>query len=241
MSELQQAAQGQQSNNPVSFIYSHAKDIQNVLTKGTDMDRWLQMARLAVMRDQNLVASAKRDPGSLMQALLDCAEKGHVPGTEDYYLVPRKGGIQGMESWKGIAKRIMRSGRYQSIVNEVVYEGETFEFNPNTMDRPVHNINYMTRTSGKPVMSYAYALDHDGKPSSVAIADPRYIAKVKKNSRGSVWEDWDEQMYRKTAVKMLQDYVDTSSVDRRDVSTVQVDDANVIDVDDTFTALEAGE
>ena len=241
MSELQQASQGQQENNPVNFIYSHAKDIQNVLAKGTDMDRWLQMARLAVMRDPNLVASAKRDPGSLMQALLDCAEKGHIPGTEDYYLVPRKGGIQGMESWKGIAKRIMRSGRYQSIVNEVVYEGEKFEFNPNTMDRPVHEINYMTRISGTPVLSYAYTLDHEGKPSTVAVADPRYIAKVKKNSRGTVWADWDEQMYRKTAVKMLQDYVDTSSSDRRDVSTVQVEDAHAVDVDGTFYPLEAGE
>ncbi|QBP33291.1 RecT-like DNA pairing protein [Gordonia phage BrutonGaster] len=227
MSELQQASQGQASAGPVQVIYSHAKEIQNVLEKGTDMDRWLQMARLAVMRDPNLVNAAKRDPGSLMQAILDCAEKGHIPGTEDYYLVPRKGGIQGMESWKGIAKRIMRSGRYQSIVAEVVYEGEEFDFNPNTMDRPVHKINYMARTSGAPVMSYAYAVDHEGKPSTVAIADPRYIAKVKANSRGTVWADWDEAMYRKTSVKMLVDYVDTSSTDRRDVSTVELDGGEV--------------
>ena len=213
---LQQAAQEQQDNDPTEVIESRKDDFFKVLPKHIDRDAWLRMAKSAIRKNDDLMSAARRDGGAKMCiALLDCAKKGHMPGGDEYYFVPRKGGIDGQEGWKGIVARILNSGAYQKVVREVVYAGEEFEFDPNVDERPRHKIDHRQRTVGRePEMAYAYAVHLNGTPSAVAIADPRYIAKVRGMSRGSVWGSWDEQQYKKTAIKLLESMVETSSDNR---------------------------
>lgn len=212
---LQNAAREQEENDPTAVIDRRKEDFFKVLPKHIDQVAWLRMAKSAVRKNPDLVDAAKRNPTSLCLALMDCARLGHMPGTDEFYLVPRRGGIDGDEGWKGIVDRILNSGAYSKIVCEVVYSNEQFEFDPNEDEKPRHKIDHFKRgAESEPVMAYAYAIGLDGKPSYVAVADPRYIKKVKAMSKGGVWGKWDEQMYKKTAIKLLVDYVETSSDSR---------------------------
>ncbi|QDF15454.1 RecT-like DNA pairing protein [Gordonia phage Mollymur] len=212
----------QQSAGPGAMIRSRSEDFFKVMPSQVDQRTWLRMAEAAVKAKPEIERAARTDPAALMRALLDCARLGHIPGTEDYYLTIRSNKIQGAESYKGMIQRILRSGLYTKVVAEVVYDVEhqagKFHWDPNddSQDRPKHEIDWVARSGdAKPVMSYAYAVLRDGKATKVALATPRTIAKVKAMSRGQIWDKWDETMILKTAVRMLIDFVQTSTEDMR--------------------------
>lgn len=211
---------------PASLIQRRKQDFFSVLPSQVVDHVWLRLAESAVNKTPELRSAAQRDPGALMRALMDCARLGHEPGTDRFYLVPVGGRIEGWESYKGVIQRILNSGNYRKVVAEVVYEGETFKFNPNRDELPDHEIDWMARANGKPLMSYAYALHHDGTATRVAVADPGHIAKVRAAAKGasspkSPWNQWPDDMYAKCAVKRLEAYVSTSNEDRRaKVSTI---------------------
>lgn len=217
------AALARQQNDPATLIQSRQADFYKVLPEQLRDPRWIRLAESAVNKSPQLQNAARSNPASLMQALLKCASLGHEPGGNDFYLVPQKGGIEGWESWRGILKRILFSGKYSKVVAEVVYEGEEFEFDPNNDSRPRHKIDFLARSKGaKPLMSYAYAVHLDGTPSMVAVADPGHIAKIRAGKTGPTWNQWDTQMYLKSAIKKLEPWVDKSAEDKRRHTRVEV-------------------
>ncbi|MBM4575649.1 hypothetical protein GS415_04855 [Rhodococcus hoagii] len=218
-SSLAGAVARQQQNNPAAMIQSRGSDFARVLPKQIkNPDAWIRLAESAIAKSKPLQDAARNDPAALMRALMLCASLGHTPGTDHFYLVPVKGKIEGWESYKGIIRRILNTGEYDRVVAEVVYEGEDFEFDPNLDLKPMHKVDWAGRNKGmKPLMSYAYAVHHDGSPTRVAIADPGYIQRVKDASKnsGGVWKAWDDAMYLKCAIKRLDGFVKTSSEDMR--------------------------
>lgn len=223
-----QAAQAQQQSNQLvhqpgggaqvamyaSMVRSNVEEFKKVLPAHIVPERFIRLAEAQVNKDEKLIQAAQRNPGKLLQALLKCAQLGHYPDGDKFYLVP-KGAIEGWESWKGMAERIMRTGRFQKIVVETVNEGELFQFDPNKDERPHHEIDWNTHESGKTVLSYAYAVHKDGSTSKVAVITQQQAIKARALSRGDVWTKWDSQMWRKTAVRQLTQYVDTSIDDLR--------------------------
>ncbi|QNL30545.1 RecT-like DNA pairing protein [Gordonia phage SpeedDemon] len=258
-------APAQQQNSPFSLIESRSDDFFKVMPSQVDHRTWLRMAQAAVKAKPEIERAASNDYAALMRALLECARLGHIPGTEDYYLTIRSGKIQGAESYKGMIQRILRSGQYSRVVAEVVYDTEyaagKFQYDRNTDDRPRHEIDWAARTrDAKPIMSYAYAVRFDGTTTAVAIADPRAVGKARALSKGKVWQDWDETMVLKTAIRRLIEFVDTSTEDLRnqlgsiaaatepfttatisppDDPTVVLDESNVIDGEIVAGEIEA--
>ncbi|AMS02650.1 RecT-like ssDNA annealing protein [Gordonia phage Yvonnetastic] len=216
MSEIQQQAEAQTQAHPTAVLDDYRGAIASVAPPGTNIDLFIRMTKSNVNRSDEIVAAVKRNPGLFMQAVMDSAALGHIPGSEYYYLTPRRDGISGIESWKGVAKRIFNTGRYQRIVCEVVYEGEQWEFQPGEDLKPKHVIDWDARQVGSKVrFTYAYAVDFEGNPSTVAVCTKLDLDKAQKQSRGKVWDQWYEQMAKKTAIKRLEDFVDTSAVDLR--------------------------
>ena len=237
MSQISQAMQQQantqvqQQSQPmgvVDLVQGQFNEFAKVMPSQVDKVAWVRMAQSAINKNVEVKAAAERDPQSLMFALIDCARLGHTPGTDEFYLTVRSGKVQGSEGYKGMIQRILRSGQYSKVVAEAVFDSEmaTFRFDPNVDDRPHHTIDYLARTKDtKPVMSYAYAVRTDGSTSKVAIADPRYLAKIRAQSRGKVHDAWDETMVLKSSIKQLINYVDTSTEDRRNVGAHVMNDA----------------
>lgn len=185
---------------------------------------FIASALAAISKDPNLATAVSQTPHTLMTALNSAAQQGLQPGTEEYYLTPRKNKgkweVLGITGYQGLVTRMYRSGAVESVVVEAVHEGEEFEWNPGTMDRPSHtNPNWFAK-KGEVIGAYAYAVMKDGGVSKVVIVDADRIATAKDASAGShseysPWNKHFKAMVLKTAAHDLAKWVPTSAVDKR--------------------------
>ncbi|MFJ8923918.1 recombinase RecT [Streptomyces sp. NPDC102415] len=211
-------------NGPEALVQHHRDDLTLVLPTHVKGETWMRLATGALRRDDNLRRIATRNPGSLMNALLECARLGHEPGTEAFYLVPYGNEIQGIEGYRGIVERIYRAGSVKAVKAEVVYSNDHFEYSPD-MDRPVHRPDYFG-DRGAIVGAYAYGVFADGSTSKVVVINRAYIDKVKKESKGSgrdssPWVKWEESMVLKTVARRLEPWVPTAVEWRNDAPAAQ--------------------
>lgn len=207
------AAVAVRDNGPEAIVRQHREDLTLVLPTHVKGETWMRLATGALRRDANLRQVATRNPGSLMNALLECARLGHEPGTEAFYLVPFGNEVQGIEGYRGIVERIYRAGSVKAVKAEVVYENDHFRYHPG-MDRPEHEPEYFS-DRGRIVGAYAYGVFQDGSTSKVVVINRAYIDKVKKESRGSdrassPWVKWEEGMVLKTVARRLEPWVPTA-------------------------------
>jgi hypothetical protein len=81
-----------------------------------------------------------------LAALLDAARLGLEPGTEQYYLTPRKvkGRLEilGIVGYQGYIELMYRAGAVSSVVAEVVYSNDKFTVPAGPDERPVHEIDW---------------------------------------------------------------------------------------------------
>ena len=75
---------------PTDLIARHSDDLGSVLPSHIKAPVWIRVAQGAVRRDPKLVDAASQSPATLMVALLNAARLGLEPGTEEFYLTPRK-------------------------------------------------------------------------------------------------------------------------------------------------------
>lgn len=215
MTETVSGAVAKRDNSPGALIQQYRSDFTTVLPSHIKGDTWVRLAQGVMRRDRNLARIAQQNPGSLMQALLECARLGHEPGTEAFYLVPMGGEIEGWEGYRGVVERMYRAGGVSAVKAEIVRQGDVFEWRPGDMDRPRHEADWFGER-GDILGAYSYAVMADGSTSKVVVIDQRYIAKVKAMSRGSdkpssPWVKWPEAMVLKTVIHRLEPFVPTSS------------------------------
>ena len=121
-----------------------------------------------------------------MAALLDAARLGLEPGTEQFYLTPRKvkGQLEvlGIVGWQGYVELMYRAGAVSSVVAEVVYAGDRFRFQPGKDDVPDHEIDWDAEDRGKLRLAYAYARMKDGSTSKAVVLNKAAIERVEKSS-----------------------------------------------------------
>ncbi len=204
------------------IIREHKAELVSVLPshlveKG---DGWINSAVAAVRRNRDLWAAANNNPGSLMNALSEAARLGLQPGSEEYYLTPRKvkGSMEvlGITGYQGEIELIYRAGAVSSVIAEVVYSGDRFDYQPGRHDRPVHEIDWDAPDRGDLRLVYAYAVMKDGATSKVVVLNKAAVEKAKAVSQGSdseysPWRRWPEAMWLKTAVHQLAKWVPTSA------------------------------
>lgn len=180
---------------------------------------WLSAALAALRRDDNLLRAANQNPGSLITALSDAAQKGLTPGTKEYYLTPRFGknaGVVGITGYQGEIELMYRAGAVSSVIVENVHSNDKFEYVPGRHDRPVHEIDWFGNDRGNLIGSYAYAIMKDGAVSKVVVINQDRINRAMEASSTadksfSPWKSDPGAMWLKTAAHDLAKWVPTSA------------------------------
>lgn len=203
-------------NSPQGLIQKYSSDFATVLPSHIKPEQWVRLAQGALRRDQNLLRAATNDPGSLLAVLLDAARQGLEPGTEQYYLVPFKGKVQGIRGFQGEVELMYRAGAISSVIVEVVHDNDHFEYSPGRHNRPVHEIDWKSSDRGALVLVYAYAVMKDGAISKVVVLNRTDIQRARSMSQSasganSPWQKHEAAMWMKTAAHRLTKWVPTSA------------------------------
>jgi recombination protein RecT len=242
-------AVAKKDNSPAALIKQYSADFATVLPSHVKPETWVRLAQGALKKGKRqgdgrfeLEAAAANNPGVFLAALLDAARQGLEPGTEQYYLTPRrvKGRLEilGITGYQGHIELMYRAGAVSSIVAEVVREHDEYEFVPGQLDRepgpprwvgpqetPYHRYPPFAgaSTRGRLVGVYAYARMLTGAVSRVIQLGEEDIDRIKKSSQGSdseysPWQNHTEAMWLKSAVRQLQKWVPTSAEYRREMA-----------------------
>lgn len=196
-------------NGIEGVITTYKPRIAVVLPEHINADQFAGLAMGALYRDPKVREAANNNPGAFMNALMRCASLGHQPGTEEFYLIPRKkkgvSEIQGIEGYRGIVERMYRSGAVASVVVREVCANDSFRFIEGEDDKPVHHIGGEgttgadffgangSRSRGDMVGVYAYAKLMTGAISRVVILtrDDVMAAKASSDGATSDYSPWN--------------------------------------------------
>jgi recombination protein RecT len=220
------AAVATRDNTPAGLVRQYSADFTQVMPSHLKPEAWVRIAVGALKKGRKqgdryeLEIAASNNPGVFLAALLDAARLGLEPGTEQYYLTPRKvkGQLEilGIVGYQGIVELIYRAGAVSSVVAEVVYTNDRFEYRPGLDDFPKHEIDWDSEDRGELRLVYAYARMKDGATSKVVVLNKAAIKAIKASSQGaeseySPWQKHPASMWLKSAVRQLAKWVPTSA------------------------------
>lgn len=242
MPETITQAVAQRDNSPAALIRKYSTDFATVLPTHVKADTWVRLAQGALRKgkriedrqDPNfgrfeLEVAASNNPGAFMAALLDAARQGLEPGTEQYYLTPRKvkGKLEilGITGYQGYVELMYRSGAVASVQVEVVRANDQFRYRRGIDRVPVHEFPSFALEAerGQLVGVYSYAEMKDGAISQVVRLNREQIARIRavnpaSNSQYSPWTNWEEAMWMKSAARQLRKWVPTSAEFRMEIA-----------------------
>jgi recombination protein RecT len=233
-------------NSPTAMIKRYSGDFASVLPSHVKAETWVRLAQGALRKGKRdretgrfeLEIAAANNPGLFMASLLDAARLGLEPGTEQYYLTPRKvkGRLEilGIVGYQGHIELMYRAGAVASVIAEVVYSGDKFDYQPGRDDVPSHVIDWDAEDRGRLRLAYAYARMKDGAVSKVIVLAKRDIDRIKASSQGSdseysPWVKHESAMWLKSAVRQLQKWVPTSAEFRREQLRAKAEAERVAD------------
>lgn len=180
-----------------------------ILPDHIDVKSFLGTAAAALYADDNLMAAAEASPDSLIIALMQAASLGHRPGTDEFYLTPRKRKgrpeVQGIEGYRGIIERMYRSGAVRKVVVREVCADDKFRYIEGIDDKPLHSIGDEgetgadffgatgSRQRGEMVGVYAYAELTTGAVSRVVLLSRADVMAARENSdsKDSPYSPWN--------------------------------------------------
>lgn len=222
MTETITSAVATRDDSPGALVHRYRSDFATVLPSHIKPATWVRLAQGALQdkRNEELRRAARNNPASLLSALLTAARLGLEPGSDEFYLTPRKvkGQLEvlGIVGYRGEVELMFRAGAISTVIVEVVRSGDRFEYRPGRDERPIHDIDWKTDDRGDLVLVYAYAVMKDGATSKVVVLNARDIEAAKASSQGadsaySPWQRHTEAMWLKTAAHRLAKWVPTSA------------------------------
>ena len=224
MSQISDAV-AKRDNSPAALVKEYTPDFATMLPSHIKPDQWARLAVGALRRDPKLAQAAANDTGVFLAQLSNAARLGLEPGTEQFYLTIRKErGVEkvlGIPGYQGLIELIYRAGAVASVIAEVVYSNDTFEYAPGRDERPNHIIDWDAEDRGELRLAYAYAVMKDGATSKVVVLNKHDIARIKGSSQGSKseyspWNTNPAAMWLKSAVRQLVKWVPTSAEYRKE-------------------------
>lgn len=213
-------------HSPRALVAQYKADFAAVLPSHVKAESWVRIAQGALKTGRktghrfDLEIAAENNPAAFLQALRQAAALGLTPGSEEYYLTPRKQSgrseILGIVGYQGYIELMYRAGAVSSVVAEVVYSNDKFSFAPGRDDIPQHEIDWDSEDRGKLRLVYAFARMKDGATSKVIVLNKADIAQSKAKSQGatsdySPWVTNESAMWLKSAVRKLRKWVPTSA------------------------------
>jgi len=205
------------------LLTANFKAIQSCLPKHMTPER---MCRVAFNTVQRTPALLDCTPYSLVAAIVEASALGlEIDTRGQAYLVPYGKTVTLIPGYKGLMDLAYRSGRVSSIYADVVCANDTFEFAMGLDSKLVHVPNLEDR--GELNAVYAVAKIKDSDPAFVVLGKSE-IEKVKKSSKAASsgpWRTWEEEMWKKTAIRRLCKYLPLSPEVQRAVSLDELADA----------------
>lgn len=175
------------------------------------------ITRFALRAVQKVPKLAQCSQNSLLLALMDAAACGLEPDGRKGHLVPFKQDVVFVPGYQGLIDRMREGGAIRDVWTEVVYEGDTFEFERGDAPRLKHIPNtesdsYGDMRSARGV--YCCVRLHDGTVHTEYMPRKQVLAikdGVLKRSGGrpSPWSmpENEGEMWRKTAVRRASKYI----------------------------------
>lgn len=171
----------------VSVMWDRKTHFAAILPDHIEVKGFLGTAAAALYGNADLMKAAERSPDSLITALMRCAALGHQPGTDEFYLTPRKKAgvpqVLGIEGYRGIVERMYRSGAVANVVVREVCAKDYFRYVEGEDEVPVHSFGGQgstgadffgangSRDRGAMVGVYSYARLTTGAVSRVIVLD----------------------------------------------------------------------
>jgi recombination protein RecT len=211
---------------PGAMVEQYREEYAALVPSHVNADQWVRLAVGAIRGNKMLEQAAKTDIGVFLRELKIAARLGLEPGTEQFYLTPRKSKahqykfiIQGIVGYQGIVELIYRAGAVSSVVVETVRANDKFRYIVGRDERPVHDVDWFGGDRGDLVGVYAYAVMKDGATSKVVILNRQQVMDAKSlsdSAKGngadySPWNTNEEAMWLKTAARRLAKWVPTSA------------------------------
>ncbi|WP_019358031.1 recombinase RecT [Streptomyces sp. AA1529] len=216
-------AVAKRDDGPAAQLQQYRDEYAALVPSHINLDQWIRLAVGAIRGNEDLEEAARNDVGVFLREMKTAARLGLEPGTEQFYLTPRKSKahrgqpiIKGIVGYQGIVELVYRAGAVSSVIVETVRQSDTFRYTPGRDERPIHEIDWFADDRGPLVGVYAYAVMKDGATSKVVVLNKRQVmeAKAKSDSRNSQYSPWqtnEEAMWLKTAVRRLAKWVPTSA------------------------------
>lgn len=189
---------------------------KNAFEKGNDYQlNFNQEANFAVQALEANPYLAGCTPESIKNAIVNVSLTGITlnPALKFAYLVPRQVKNERIcvldISYMGMIKILTDAGAIKSVDANVVYENDVFSYSQGTNPYLEHQRTLKDR--GEALGAYAIAYFRDGG-SQFVIMDKSEIEAVRatseswKNEKGraySPWAKWEDEMWKKTALKRL--------------------------------------
>ena len=176
--------------------------IQNALPNHMNADRMLKIAYGQISRNKELMNC---DATSLIRAVIQSSELGLEPtGILGHtYLIPYGNQAQLQIGYRGLLELAYRSEKISSISAEIVYEGDEFECRLGT-ERFIKHIPKMRQIDDdlNPVCCYALVIYKD-QTRDFELLTLAQIIKSRRLSKSKVWDQYFDEMCKKTAIRKL--------------------------------------
>lgn len=223
------------ATGPAAQVEQYRDEYAALMPSHLNPDQWIRMAVGAIRGDKKLREAASNDVGAFLRELRTAARLGLEPGTEQFYLTPRKSKahnyrtiIKGIVGYQGIIELIYRAGAVSSVIVEVVRANDQFRYVPGRDERPLHDVDWFGQDRGDLVGVYAYAVMKDGATSKVVVLNRAQVMQAKAKSDGansdySPWKTDEEAMWLKTGARRLAKWVPTSAEYMREQLRAQAD------------------
>lgn len=170
----------------------------------------------------------KADPNSLLEAVLNIAQVGLTlnPVMKLAYLVPRV--TQGtvmcclQPSYQGLVKLLTDSGSVNNVYAHIIYSEDKFEQILGTQNEIVHIPRLGQR--GQAIGVYAVAVLANGSKqcevmdisevNDIRDSSESYKAFKSGKAKSAIWNDWFDEMARKTVIKRIVKYLPKTNFDK---------------------------
>lgn len=224
------------------------KQLERVLPKGMDVEKFIQQARTDLSRNPKL---QKCNMGDLLTAYMEVAEWGLYPGQvlQEAYVLPfwdsnkNKMVPTVIPDWKGLVRKALEHRHVEDIRTGVICENDEYEILGGTANKLHHRRSLNNR--GELVGAYAVADLASGKSTYEVLGrdDVESIRQSSKAPDSPAWTSWYNEMAKKSAVKRLvkrlpktQNLAQILAADNQRTSTVGDDD--VLDLETLSQKIE---
>lgn len=179
----------------------HSKQLSSVLPAHIPPAKFMRTVVGAVQNNPGILDC---DRNTLFSACQKAAQDGLVLDGREAALVKFGSSAQYMPMVAGVLKKLRNSGQLSTITAQTVHKNDSFKYNPAMDDIPNHTPDWFG-DRGPMIGVYAVARMKDGG-TIVEVMNMEQINKVRAVSRsknGGPWNDWFEEMARKTVLRRI--------------------------------------